>query len=241
MQSGTLTHPVYHAVLRRIWGSSDRAKHLEFEVANGKKFDFRPGQFIALHIYRNGEQHIRAFSIATAHRADNCFELCLNLKREGDVSRWLLDLKAGSTIEFTGPYGVFRLYHSPDRVSAFIATGTGIAPIRAMLQELYRQDHPEETWLIFGVQKEADILYRDEFEKLARENPSFHFIPTLSRPDPEWKGHTGYVQQQIRKYLSGKQGLHAYVCGTPKMVEDVRRLFRGMGYGPEAVSYEKFE
>src|SRR5579885_1896552 len=85
MQRGTLTHPIYHAVLRRVWGSSERTRHLEFEVANGKRFDFRSGQFIALHFYQNGEQHVRAFSMATAYRADNCFELCLNLKREGNV------------------------------------------------------------------------------------------------------------------------------------------------------------
>lgn len=239
MQRATVTQKIHHALLRRAWNAGPRTRHFEFEMMNGRHFEFQPGQFISLHIKLQGQRLARAYSIAS--RIDNRFELVLNVGPEELVSPWLLGLKGGDAIEFTGPYGAFQLHHPLTRISAFIATGTGIAPIRAMLQELYHQDRPDEAWLIFGVRKEADILYREEFEKLAKRYPGFHFIPTLSRPDAGWSGHAGYVQQQIKKYLSGKQGLHAYICGSPRMVQEVRGLLRTLGYGPEAVSYEKLE
>ncbi|MGH9342297.1 MAG: ferredoxin--NADP reductase [Terriglobia bacterium] len=233
-----MTLAVHHAILRRVWGSSPRARHFEFQMANGKRFDFRAGQYISLHTQLNGDRVARAYSIA-ARRADDGFELCVNVSSEEDS--WLLGLKSDEDVEFSGPFGAFELQHPASRVSAFIATGTGIAPIRAMIQELYRKDRPEEAWLIFGVRREVDILYREEFEKIAREHPKFRFIPTLSRPDPGWTGHRGYVQEQIRKYLAAKERLQAYVCGSPAMVEQVRELLQTMGYGDDAVSFERFE
>jgi len=236
-----VSRPTHRAVVHRVWDLNPRIRQLELEMAKGEIFDFHPGQFIALHLNSNGQAATRAYSIATATRTDNRFELCLNVIPEEETSAWFSGLKAGDTVHFTGPYGAFKLRQPLDRVSAFIANGTGIAPIRAMLQELYRKRREAEAWLIFGVRREADIIFREEFERLARENSGFHFVPTLSRPAPDWTGHTGYVQKHIKKYLEGREGFHAYVCGRPEMVEDVRRLLRGMGYTAEAISSERYE
>ncbi len=235
-----MTPTLHHALLRRTWGANRRAVHFEFELANGGAFQFHSGQFISLHIQQGSKHYARAYSIATASRADNRFELCMNIT-SNDASAWLLGLTAGDQIEFTGPYGIFRLRRPLGRLLAFIATGTGIAPIRAMLQDLDRNHKPRETWLIFGVREESDILYIDEFKDLKRRNPNFHFVPTLSHPGPGWTGLQGHVQEQIQKHLARKEGLQAYVCGKPEMVEDVRRLLRSMGYGDEVVGYEKLE
>ena len=99
----------------------------------------------------------------------------------------------------------------------------------------------KEIWLIFGVRSEADILYRDEFESMARKHQNFHFVPTLSRPGKDWQGHTGYVQTQVERYLASKRGLHAYVCGLTRMLDDVRQRLETMGYGPEAISCERYD
>jgi ferredoxin-NADP reductase len=221
--------------------STDRTRHLELETKNGEAFDFTAGQFISIHMEWNGERYARAYSIASALRPDRRFELCVREAEDDPATAWLAGIQVGDPVEFTGPYGYFKLRQPPDLVSAFVATGTGIAPIRAMLQQLQARGGLGEAWLIFGVRHEEDILYREEFEALERKNPNFHFIPTLSRAGPGWKGHRGYVQGQVKRYLSGKKGLHAYVCGAPQMVMDVRTLLAGMGYSQEDVSYEKYE
>jgi ferredoxin-NADP reductase len=231
----------HRAYLRSARYTNDRTKHFEFETRNGSQFDYQPGQYISMEVEIAGEKCIRSYSVASSPHHDNRFDLCLNIVPRGLVSPWLFHLKPGESIEFTGPHGLFTLRQPLDPVVAFIATGTGIAPIRAMLQYLYQEPNPAEVWLIFGVRKESDVLYRAEFEAMAREDPDFHFIPTLSRPDSGWTGHTGYVQEQIAKYLPGKRGLHAYICGLKKMVDDVRGQLEAMGCDPSALSYEKYD
>jgi ferredoxin-NADP reductase len=230
----------YHeAFLHNVQYTNERTKHFAFQVSDGRRFDFRPGQFISLDLEPNGKKIRRPYSIASAPRPDNGFDLCLDIFPEGRASSWLFHMKPGDATRFSGPFGFFTLREPPDPVSAFIATGTGIAPIRAMLQQLYSGPHSSEVWLIFGVRRKTDILYRDEFEIFARENPGFHFISTLSRPGPAWQGHTGYVQQHVARYLAGKEGFHAYICGLRKMVNDVSHTLRSMGYDPKSLSFEK--
>ena len=229
------------AYLRNVWYTNDRTKHFEFETRNGSQFEYQPGQFISMDVEVDGKRCVRSYSVASSPHHDNRFDLCLNIIPHGLVSSWLFHLQPGERIQFRGPFGGFTLREPLGPVSAFIATGTGIAPIRAMLQYAYQAPNPAEVWLLFGVRKEADILYREEFERLARDNPGFHFIPTLSRPEPGWTGHTGYVQKQVTRYLAGKRGLHAYVCGLNKMVNDVCQQLLAMGYDQSALSFEKYD
>ncbi len=236
-----MNHISHIAILRSIRPATDRARYLELEVQNGRRFDFQAGQFISVTFERDGGKGPRFYSIASAPRGDNRFEICLNLAPESGVASLLDALKPGDEVHFTGPFGLFTLREPLDPVSAFIATGTGIAPIRAMLQQLYRRPYRGEVWLMVGVRREPDILYRDEFERLARENAGFHFLPVLSRPDPEWTGLRGYVQQHIPRVLSSKDGFHAYVCGQRRMVEDVTRELMKIGYGPFDISAEEFD
>jgi len=231
----------HSAWLRNVWYTNDRTKHFEFETAPGSRFEFRPGQYISLDFNVDGDNLIRAYSIASSPHHDNQFDLCLNIVLGGHVSPSIFDLKPGDQVHFRGPFGQFVLREPQDPVSAFIATGTGIAPLRSMLQYLFQRRCDSEVWLIFGVREEADILYRKEFEELASKHPNFHFIPTLSRPAANWTGPTGYVQAQVERYLRGKQGFHAYVCGLKKMVNHVRRQLRTMGYSPKALSCEKYD
>lgn len=246
----SLTAPVHRtsastrrhsAILRNVWYTNNRTKHFEFETANGTSFEFRPGQYISLDFDVEGEKLVRAYSVASSPHHDSRFDLCLNIVLGGQVSPSIFDLLPGDRVNFRGPFGQFVLREPADAVSAFIATGTGIAPLRSMVQYLFQGTCSSEVWLIFGVREEADILYRDEFEQLAREHSNFHFIPTLSRPGPEWRGHTGYVQEQIDRYLRGQQGFRAYVCGLAKMVNDVRHKLRSMGYDTKAISCEKYD
>lgn len=247
--TGELVLPEPHlhrAYLRNSRHLNDRTKHFEFETPTGTAFDYLPGQYISMEVEIEGELCTRSYSVASSPHHDNRFDLCLNIIPRGLVSPYLFHLRPGEYVEFTGPFGSFTLRQPPDPVSVFIAVGTGISPIRAMLQYLYQQPAsgiaaPPEVWLIYGVRDEVDILYRHEFERMARENPGFRFIPTLSRPRPGWSGHTGYVEKQIAQYLAGKQGLHAYICGLKRMVDDVRQQLREMGHPEEALSYEKYD
>src|SRR5215831_14689543 len=181
----------------RLVGStplSEFTRHLEFEAK--RPFGFVPGQWLSLKQTKpDGEEITRAYSIASAPDG-NRFALCLNRVQDGFMSNYLCDLKAGAEIRGQGPFGNFIL-RPPLRDTLFIATGTGIAPYRAMLHWLLadpERHQNKQFCLLFGSRFEKDIYYHDEFLHLAARHKNFDYLPTLSRSDVNWKGLRGYVQ-----------------------------------------------
>ncbi|MGE0406892.1 MAG: ferredoxin--NADP reductase [Candidatus Korobacteraceae bacterium] len=232
------------ARLVRSVALSDVTWHLKFEVLEVPQFDFVAGQFVSLKAEHDGREITRAYSIASP--PDNRhFSLCLNRVPEGFFSNWLCDLAEGSQVRFSGPHGYFTL-RNPVRDSIFIATGTGIAPLRGMVRWLL---HPEnrarhenhQFWLVFGVRWKKDLYYHEEFLQLERENPNFHYIPTLSRENQDWTGPTGYVQEHVRKLAEGREDMDAYICGLRDMVASNRELLKELGWDRKAIVYERFD
>jgi ferredoxin-NADP reductase len=221
---------------------SQFTKHLEFEVS-GEKFGFVPGQWLSLkQTNPEGEEITRAYSIASAPNG-NRFALCLNRVQDGFMSNYLCDLTPGSELQAQGPFGNFIL-KPPLRDTIFIATGTGIAPYRGMLEWLFAEPsrHLEKQfWLIYGNRTPADIYYHDEFQKLAALHPHFHYLPTLSRADANWTGLRGYVQDHVKPIAEGRTDMHAYVCGLEKMVTANRDLLKSLGWDRKSILYEKYD
>jgi ferredoxin-NADP reductase len=224
---------------------SPQTKHLEFRVARVDEFRFTPGQFVSIKQPRpDGKVHTRAYSIASAPRSEPSFELCLNRVEDGFLSNWLCDLDVGATIQFHGPHGLFVL-REPRHDSIFIATGTGIAPIRSMVEWLFaapERNRGHEYWLIFGTRYEHSIYYRDEFDRIARDNPNFHYLPTLSRCGEEWRGCRGYVQDHVRELVGTRRDMRAYICGLHQMVDANRKLLKEeLGWDRKQIVFERYD
>ena len=237
---------LYTAELMRSVPLSDRTKHLEFRVRELECFQFTAGQFVSMKERREEKEVTRAYSIASPPRADNSFDLCLNRVDQGFFSNYLCDLEPGAEVKFHGPHGYFVM-REPVRDSIFIATGTGIAPMRGMLQWVFAEPErwqDREFWLVFGNRMPGDIYYHDEFERLAAERPNFHYLPTLSRAGPEWHGLRGYVQEHVREIARERAGkpTDAYICGLQNMVTANRDLLiKELGWDKKAVMYERFD
>jgi ferredoxin-NADP reductase len=232
------------AKLVRSTSLSDFTKHIELEVKGMPRFGFVPGQWLSVKATTpEGEEMTRAYSIASPPSDDSHVAFCLNRVDEGFMSNHLCGLAEGSEITFQGPFGNFIL-HPPLRDTIFIATGTGIAPFRSMLQWLLaeRDRHQDrEFWLLFGARTEQDLYYRDEFERLAGLHSNFHFLPTLSRAGADWQGLRGYVQEHLPGLVGARTDMHAYICGLDKMVKANRELLKGVGWDRTAIRYEKYD
>ena len=159
---------------------------------------------------------------------------------EGKLSPYLFDLKPGDEIQMTGPYGGF-IFRRPVEDSILVATGTGIAPFRAMLQDRLAPDSARQFTLIFGVRYERGLLYRAEFEELARDHPNFRFWPTLSRPEPGWRGRCGHVQEHLTEAIGERRDVNVFICGLKAMVDDVRSLLKSWGFEKKRIIYEKYD
>ena len=223
---------------------SELTKHLEFEMKDAPRFGFVAGQWLSFKTNMpDGEEITRAYSIASPPHSDNKFALCLNRVQDGFMSNFLCDMKEGEEINCQGPFGDFIL-RPPMRDTLFVATGTGIAPFRSMLQWLLGDEarhQGKQLYLIFGNRTERDIYYHDEFLDQAKKHPNFHYLPTLSRGGPEWQGLRRYVQEHVPPIALGRSDMHAYVCGLDKMVKANRDLLKSLGWDRKSILYEKYD
>ncbi len=273
MREAALAHELYTARLARKDCISEVAQcyHFEFVVEGRDSFPFAPGQFVsAVAEDENGKQQTRAYSIASAPRG-NCFELCVNRVEEGFFSNHLADLPdlpIGATIQIHGPHGNFTL-REPITDSIFVATGTGIAPMRAYTQCLFPEDGEDrsqgkEIWLVYGTRYESDTYYREEFEALARRKPNFHYSATLSRAQECWTGLRGYVQEHVARIVEERAArlglklpqppvdpalppaglsfdIYAYICGLNNMVSSIRETLTGFGWHRKQIVFERYD
>jgi CDP-4-dehydro-6-deoxyglucose reductase len=136
--------------------------------------------------------------------------------------------------------GTFVLRRQAPRDSIFIATGTGIAPFRSMLQAHLNVSSPAFT-LLFGVRYESHLLYRAEFERMVLTHSNFRFWPTLTRPDSGWEGRQGRVQAHLAEAIGDRRDLDFYLCGLKEMVDEVRALLKGQGFDRKQIFYEKYD
>ena len=227
-----------------VW-LSDQTKHLEFVVEDADAFPFVPGQFVSIQQPKSdGKVHTRAYSLASEPRADVSFDLCLNRVESGFLSNWLCDLEEGSRIQFHGPHGMFTL-RQPQQDSIFIATGTGVAPIRGMVRWLFQDPshhHGREYWLVYGTRHETGLYYEDEFRAIEREHPNFHYLPTLSRCGNDWQGCRGYVQDHVKEIVGTRRDMQAYICGLHRMVDANRKLLKEeLGWDRKQIVFERYD
>ena len=263
-----MERPLYTARLVRKYCLSESAQcfHLEFKVDEMATFDFLAGQFVSLVADDpSGESQTRAYSMASAPRG-NEFDLCVDRVEGGFSPNLLCDLKEGETLKLSRPAWFFLL-RQPLTDSLLIATGTGIAPIRSFAQTLFPESGPHagkdlsggrEIWLVYGTRHATEIYYREYFEKLAAGHSNFHYIATLSRPDDDWRGSRGYVQEYVDQIAVAHAAtshaaaaptvaegagfnIHAYICGLNEMVSANRETLKSLGWQRKQIVFERYD
>ena len=172
-------------------------RELVLERQGGAPFNYLAGQWVNLVLPLEGGEVKRAYSVASAPVASSPrFEVAVTKVTGGAGSQYLHDLEIGATLRAIGPQGLFTRAADDASPALFVATGTGVTPLRAMLQAAISEVRVPLR-LLFGARVESDILYREELEGWARDIPAFHYDITLSQPGPNWTGRRGYVQEHV--------------------------------------------
>ena len=227
------------ARLIRSFEIAPGVRHFEFDVPEVQQFTFDAGQFVSLSTPVGDKVVTRAYSLASIPNG-NRFELCLNLVEDGHFSPMLFAMKPGDTVDMAGPVGYF-VWRQPAGEAILVATGTGIAPFRGMLQQRFASGIRARVHLVFGVRYEASLMYREEFEHLADAHNEFAFWPVLSRPPADWQGRAGHVQEHVMEALGERRDVDIYICGLKAMVDDLRLQLKAKGLDRKRIIYEKYD
>ena len=178
---------------------------LRITVEADDPVEFMPGQYVAVR-YRGTT---RVYSVASSPNRDE-IEFCIQRVPGGKLTSELAEgISVGDEVTLRGPYGDLLLDEPSPRDVVFLATGTGVAPLKSMIEYTFEEGwdeyggRPRDVWLLLGTGWEDQLPYRREFWNLAEERENFHFVPTLSRERylTDWSGETAYVQHVLVKYL----------------------------------------
>ncbi len=225
---GLMPSPSWKAELVHDVELSPTVRHLTFEIADPAGFRWAPGQHVELFAEDAPEKRF-PYSIASAQRSDapGRFELAVG-RGEGNAAA-IEALEVGGSVGLRAPRGVFVRAADHSVPAVLIGIGTGVAPLRAMIQgALSRRDASAPLVLLLGCRSERDLLWGEELMRLSGDE-RFEFRPTLSKPGPGWPGRSGYVQSHFGDLRELFPVAEFYVCGSNAMVEDATTRLAELG------------
>lgn len=218
-----------------------------FQISlDDKMFDYIPGQFVifSLDYVRNEKDHLirRSYSIASSPLNKDYLEFCITIKPDGKFTPHLDKLLLGDTINISGPYGKFNLVEETNhpRITSFIATGAGIAPLMSMMRTLILKNLDQKIQLLYGFREPEDFCYKKELATYEAGN--FEIKPTISTKNPPkyWLLDKGRVTSIITKYLMPQETQSVYICGNPEMVRDTTEILHNLGLEKRKIHKEQW-
>jgi NAD(P)H-flavin reductase/ferredoxin len=203
-------------------------------------FDYYPGQFVELGVPgRPGEW--RAYSIANAAGDGPDLEFILKRIPDGAFSGQIDTLAVGQAMGLRGPFGTSYL-RDGDGPILLVATGSGLAPLRAMLQDACVGGDSREIQFYYGARTRADLPVEAEIEAIRAVLPRLDYRPCLSRPTDacRWEGRASRVTQAIQREVEDASPYDAYLCGAPDLCDAVGRLLEAKGIDEGNLFFDRF-
>ena len=214
-----------------------------FRLISPESMNFEAGQYIFFRI----EGKTRIYSIASPPYEKNKIELVVKILPNGLASSFLKSLKENEKVEFFGPAGMFTL-KDEDMPMVFMATGTGIAPIRSMLKYLSQKKKKQKIYLFWGLRERKDIYFFEEFWELNLSLPNLNFYLCLSREtdlqevSDKMKKHIilGRVDKGWERFFKKEdfKNFDHYLCGSRHIVESLREFLQKRGV--TKIFFERF-
>lgn len=211
--------------------------------------DFEPGQYVILHIPQaDGHPVRRLYSIASPATQKDRIELIVEILENGLASQHLMKMAIGDTITMQGPAGMFTLRNN-DRNVVFLATGTGIAPIKSMILKLVQEEPQKKIYLFWGFPTFDSMYLYEDFKKMAQQYQQLTFINCMSREqdlssiiEEDHKFYQlGHVNDKLDTHLGNDFNAYQYyLCGGPKVIESLREFLAEKGVEKENIHFEKF-
>ena len=226
--------------LRNVLYATPRARIVRLNL-DGQAFHYAAGQAVV--VGAPGAERRRPYSIASAPEEaqhDGYFELLVGVDAEGRAGADL-PLDAGTAIEVDGPFGSFVFPANPvEQQFVFVAGGTGIAPLRAMMRHALVAALTRRVGLLYSARTPEDFAYEQELRSLAATG-AIELCQTVTRAaETDWAGNRGRIDRAALATLVHDDRTLCFVCGPAAMVDDIPRLLIEMGVPRERIRIEEW-
>lgn len=208
-----------------------------FEFLSPKPLTFSAGQYLSVKVAPN---RINSYSIAGKTGPDK-FNLLVDVSPGGPGSRFFANLEGGDKMTYLGPFGTFALNLNDSTKSLlFLATGSGFAPLKTMIEETLKGGSLVPISLYLGFDSPKDVFLQDYLKQLSLQYPNFSYKIAVDKPDENWQGEVGFITELIKKYISDASGIEAYLCGNKNMIADATNILLQKGLPKERIYTEKY-
>lgn len=210
---------------------------ISLKLPANERLQFLAGQYIDIFM-KNGKR--RSFSLANAPHDDELLQLHVRNYLGGTFAEHVFTrMKERDILRFEGPLGTFFLREGSEKPIIFVASGTGFAPVKSILEHAFHvrnlRGNERQMMLYWGNRTKADLYMTDLVESWQQKHDNFTFVPVLSEalPQDNWSGRTGLVHQAVLEDLGDLTGYQVYACGAPAMVEAAHKDFTKLRGLPE--------
>ncbi|MCJ0764433.1 2Fe-2S iron-sulfur cluster-binding protein [Variovorax terrae] len=213
----------YRAAVRSVRALGPDVVHLGLAIEAAQALVYRPGQYMNI-LLPDGSP--RSFSMASAPAAQQEVDFHVRRIPGGRFTEGMLaQMRSGDPLEVEVPLGGFA-YHAEDyRPLLMVATGTGLAPIKSILESLMDDPDCPPVTLYWGARHAEDLYLHEQIQEWAGRLYDFQYVPVLSRADERWTGRRGYVTEAIAQDFPDLSEHAIYLCGSPRMIVDAKRRF----------------
>ncbi|GAB4219241.1 MAG: hypothetical protein Fur009_4410 [Candidatus Microgenomates bacterium] len=218
---------------------------LNFLLLDNFKLDYQPGQYLIAKIPYNNEKINRLYSISSFNTLNNNFDLLIELVDNGLGSNYFKNLKIGEQTEFAGPAGVFTLKNT-STPKVFLTTGSGLAPIKAMIDKLVIDKFKNSFYLFWGIKYKNSVYFLDKFKKIQKQNQNFHFKICLSQEknisDINFF-YPGRINTGFIDYFKNNKKIYDfeyYICGSRQITESLKNFLINLNINKDQIFFEKF-
>jgi propane monooxygenase reductase subunit len=222
---------------------TDDIRYLEIELDQPIKF--WAGQYVDVTL-KGSEEITRSFSMANSPSETQKLSFIIKKYPNGRFSSRLDgDLTVGTSIEVKGPFGSCFRRENHDGALVLVGGGSGMSPLWSILHDHLQSGEQRPVHFFYGARTQNDLFYLDRFEEIARNNPSFNFIPVLShaQDDTTWAGERGFVHEVVGVHLKRLQfgeAVDVYACGPEPMIEAVTPVLQMNQVESDRTFFDKF-
>lgn len=199
---------------------------LDLILPPNSAFKYNAGQYV--NISRGGVK--RSYSIACAYKEGSYLTFYIKKYSGGLMSNyWFSEAKVGDLLRLDGPKGSFFFRDREKEDLIFLATGTGIAPVKSIVEDLTslnKKKSYKKIWIFYGERYEKDLIWN--LDKLL-DHDNIQLIPVLSKASDSWNGEKGYVQDVLLSKKMDLAKVQVYACGSERMISEASRLLQSNG------------